>query len=215
MKNFRCTLIISLQSLLIAFAVVGCHNSAISGIKPTSPGPASSVVSTTTIFQTATSIKTSPAPSTAVSPSITLSPPTLTYTTNTAGTSTSDYFAVIEYLFYNGAKIVSQDKMHTFLGTISDKYNFDSIFNQYGDNGSQYYSTSILNKNGDYGGKFGTYSPFNQFSTAPPEIYLGATFYGYLSVSKYTGYVTIDPNDVLDFGFLQYKDASYLDLKLL
>jgi hypothetical protein len=156
-----------------------------------------------------------PATSIAVSPSTTLSTPTLTDATSTAEPSTSDPMAVIAYLFYNGAKIVAQDKMHTFLGTISDKYNFDSIFNPYGECGSQYSSTSIWNQYGDYGGKFGTYSPFNQFNTIPPEIYLGTTFYGYLSVSKYTGYVTIDPNEVLDFGFLQYKDASYLAFKLL
>lgn len=105
--------------------------------------------------------------------------------------------------------------MHTFLGTISDKYNIDSVFNEYGDYGSQYSATSIWNKYSDYGGKLGTYSPFNQFNTTPSEIYIGTTFYGYLSVSKYTGYVTIDPNEILDFGFLKYNDASYLGLELL
>ncbi len=215
MKRLRWALISLLQSLLIAFAVVGCHSSAISEIKPASTGPTSSGVSTTTIVQTATSIKTPPATSIVVSPSTTLSTPTLTYTTSTAGTSASDSIAVIAYLFYNGARIVSQDKMHTFLGTISDMYDIDSVFNEFGDYGTQYSSAAIWDMYGDYGGKFGTYSPFNQFNTAPPEIYIGTTFYGYLSVSKYTGYVTIDPNEVLDFGFLKYNDARYLDFKIL
>ncbi len=45
--------------------------------------------------------------------------------------------------------------MHTFLGTISDKYDIDSVFSEFGDYGSQYNSTSIWNKYSDYGGKFG------------------------------------------------------------
>ena len=101
------------------------------------------------------------------------------------------------------------------MGTISDKYNSDSIFNEFGDYGSQYSWLSIWNKFGDYGGKLGVYSPFNQSNTNPAEIYLGTTFYGYVSVNKYQGYISIAPNELLEFAFLKYNDASYLDLKIL
>lgn len=83
-----------------------------------------------------------------------------------------------------GGIIIADDE--TYLGKISDnKFDSDSIANEFGDYGSKFSSVSIMNEFGDYGSQFSSYSPFNEFTSTPPKIYLNEKFIGYLTVNKF------------------------------
>lgn len=82
-----------------------------------------------------------------------------------------------------GSVIIADDG--TFLGKITNEYDSDSIFNEYGQYGSKYSSNSIWNEYGAYGSKYSSYSPFNQYSSSPPSIYKNGRHIGYLTVNRY------------------------------
>ena len=52
----------------------------------------------------------------------------------------------------DGAKIIAEDG--TYLGTLGDSYESDSIYNEYSDHGSTYDSDSIWNEYSDYGNEY-------------------------------------------------------------
>jgi len=83
----------------------------------------------------------------------------------------------------DGSVIIAEDG--TYLGKITDKYDSESIFNQYGTYGSKYSQSSIWNQYGTYGGKYSAYSTFNPYTSTPPKIYKNRTYIGYLTVNKY------------------------------
>lgn len=85
--------------------------------------------------------------------------------------------------YFYGSVIIAEDG--TFLGKITNEYDSDSIFNEYGQYGSQYSSKSIWNEYGTYGSKYSSYSPFNSYSSSPPAIYKNGSCIGYLTVNKY------------------------------
>lgn len=82
-------------------------------------------------------------------------------------------------------KLYSNDGK-VFLGTLSPNfYDSDSIFNEYGNYGSEYSSTSITNKFGTYGSEFSNESAYNQYATNPPILtYKGTTVF-YVTTNKY------------------------------
>lgn len=68
-----------------------------------------------------------------------------------------------------GTAIVAEDG--TYLGKItSNRFDNDSILNEYGDHGGKYSDHSIFNEYGDYGGKYSSHSPFNAYTATPPRI---------------------------------------------
>ena len=85
------------------------------------------------------------------------------------------------FYIYGGAR------GEVFLGALNtNKYDSDSIWNQYGTYGSKYSSTSIWNKYGQFGGKYSQYSPFNPYSSTPPMLVDGrGNFYGYFTANRY------------------------------
>lgn len=86
-----------------------------------------------------------------------------------------------------------------FLGALtSNKYNIDSIMNQYGRYGSKYSSTSIFNQYGRYGGRYAQYSPFNPYTSTPPKIIFKGICIGVLSINKYQNN-SLDPHDLFDW----------------
>lgn len=98
------------------------------------------------------------------------------YTTNTKITLSS--FPL--YLY-------ADDGTGTFLGEISsNKYDTDSIANEYGNYGSKYQTKSIFNQYGNYGSKYSQYSVFNEYATHPPKILdKNGKVVGYLTANKY------------------------------
>ncbi len=84
----------------------------------------------------------------------------------------------------NGASIVAQDDANTFLGRISNSYDSNSIFNEYGSYGSEYSSGSIWNQYGTFGSEYNSYSATNKYSSTPPMIIKNKRIIGYLSANK-------------------------------
>jgi hypothetical protein len=85
----------------------------------------------------------------------------------------------------NGAIIIAQDNSKTYLGTICNSYNSDSIFNEYGNYGSPYSLTSIWNQNSQYGSPYSILSAFNEYTQTPPIIIKNNTIIGYVTTNRY------------------------------
>lgn len=111
---------------------------------------------------------------------------TVTVTTRSGG-GTADACSIIA-----GGKIVASDG--AFLGSLTNKYNSQSVLNPYGTYGSKYSSLSIWNNYGEYGSPYATKSAFNRYTTTPPRIILrdGQTWV-WLTVNQYIGGVYVNP----------------------
>lgn len=84
-----------------------------------------------------------------------------------------------------GARLIAADQ--TYIGTISkNRYDAQSIMNEYGPYGGQYSALSIFNQYGKYGGQYSQLSPFNPYSTTPPKIVSGSHVLGHLTANQYT-----------------------------
>lgn len=81
----------------------------------------------------------------------------------------------------NNAWVVAQDG--TPLGKITtNKFDPDSIINEFGTYGNRFNSSSIHNEFGKYGSQYSQYSAFNEFASEPPLIVdTNGAFIGYLS----------------------------------
>ncbi|HIF9199300.1 TPA: hypothetical protein ACX6QC_000697 [Photobacterium damselae] len=92
-----------------------------------------------------------------------------------------------------GAQVIAQDSQNTYLGDISNSYNSDSIFNEYGNFGSEYSDKSVFNSYGNFGSEYNEYSATNSYSSKPPMLIKNQKLIGYLSANKSIGN-TISPN---------------------
>ncbi len=99
--------------------------------------------------------------------------------TGVADAQKSDSTAVCNALI--DAKVVADDG--TFLGTVSSKYDSDSIFNKYG-KGSKYDSNSIWNKYGTYGSDYSDQSVASKYTANPPMLIKDRQIVGYLTRNK-------------------------------
>jgi hypothetical protein len=81
-----------------------------------------------------------------------------------------------------GSIIINSD--NEFIGTVSNSFNRDSIFNEYGKFGNQYNSASIWNKYGKNGNEYQSGSAFNKYTSSPPRIIKDRQVIGYLSANK-------------------------------
>ena len=89
-----------------------------------------------------------------------------------------------------GAKIIAEDG--TYLGTMGDSYNSDSIYNDYSSYGNEY-GDSIWNEYSEYGNEYSSQSPFNDYASDPPVLLKDGEVVGKLSTDKYD-YNAIDPS---------------------
>jgi hypothetical protein len=72
----------------------------------------------------------------------------------------------------------------TFLGKVSaDKYDSQSLANEYGSYGSEFSSTSIFNQFGTYGSEFSSLSTINRLAGQPPVLVSGTTGVAYLPIN--------------------------------
>ena len=104
-------------------------------------------------------------------------------------------WAVSSYECYelDGAKIIAEDG--TYLGTLGDSYESDSIYNEYSDHGSTYDSDSIWNEYSDYGSDYSSQSPFNDYASDPPVLLKDGEVVGKLTTDSYE-YEGVDPRSV-------------------
>lgn len=93
--------------------------------------------------------------------------------------------------------LLSQDGQ--FLGILSsNKYQLDSVMNEYGRYGSKYSSTSIFNQYCQYGSRYGFYSPFNPHTSTPPKIIFKGQWVGLLTENNYL-MNRVDPHLLFDW----------------
>jgi hypothetical protein len=92
-----------------------------------------------------------------------------------------------------GALLVAQGDKNTVIGKITNAFDSDSIFNEFGNYGSEFSSNSIWNQFGNFGSEFSRFSPHNQMSSTPPMIIKGGKVIGFLSSDKSLR-ATISPN---------------------
>lgn len=86
-----------------------------------------------------------------------------------------------------------------FLGILSsNKYQMDSVMNEYGTYGSKYSSTSIFNQYSQYGSRYGFYSPFNPYTSTPPQIILKGQWVGLLTANTFLQN-RLDPHQLFDW----------------
>lgn len=83
-----------------------------------------------------------------------------------------------------GSVLIAQDDKNTYLGKITNPYDSESIFNEYGTYGSEYNSASIWNQYATFGGEYSSYSPHNPYTSTPPMIIKNRKILGYLSANK-------------------------------
>lgn len=91
------------------------------------------------------------------------------------------------------ATLIAQDSQNSPLGKISNPFDSKSIFNEYGEYGSEYSVKSIWNQYGSFGGEYSTYSPFNKYTSTPPMLIKNGKVIGYLTVNKFVK-PSISPN---------------------
>jgi hypothetical protein len=81
-----------------------------------------------------------------------------------------------------------------FLGCVNcDKYDNDSLNNQFSNYASQYSSESIFNPYGDYGSPYSNLSACNPNANNPPIIMDGNGNYGFLTVNRRLRNIALDP----------------------
>lgn len=86
-----------------------------------------------------------------------------------------------------------------FLGILSsNKYQQDSVMNEYGSYGSRYSLTSIFNQYGQYGSRYASYSPFNPYTSTPPQIILRGQCFGLLTANNFLKN-RLDPHQLIDW----------------
>jgi hypothetical protein len=75
----------------------------------------------------------------------------------------------------------------TFLGCLNcNRYDAGSVWNAYGQYGSQYSSNSIWNRYGTWGSPYSSVSPWNKYSSdAPVIVDKDGNFYGHFSSNAY------------------------------
>lgn len=94
-----------------------------------------------------------------------------------------------------GSRLVAADQI--YLGRISrNKYDSDSLSNEYGNYGSKYSALSIFNDYGKYGGPYSQLSPFNPYTSTPPTISKDARVIGPLTANPYLQN-RVDINDLV------------------
>ena len=73
-----------------------------------------------------------------------------------------------------------------FLGKLClNKYDSESVCNEFGSYGNRYSSTSIFNQYSMYGSKYSALSPFSEYSRTPPLVYLRGSLWGTLTVNSW------------------------------
>ena len=81
---------------------------------------------------------------------------------------------------------VDKGSDHVFLGCFTcSRYDSNSIWNTYGNFGSQYSSKSIWNRYGNFGSEYSSYSPWNAYASKSPVLDKNGNFYGYFTCNKY------------------------------
>ncbi len=112
---------------------------------------------------------------------------------STTQNNQSDSSAEIEYPL----SLYSDEPKRIYLGKlVTNEFDTDSIYNQFGTYGSKFSGSSIWNEFGTYGSEFSKYSAFNQFASNPPLIIDNkGDIVGRLTINEFT-VGAIEPNSL-------------------
>jgi hypothetical protein len=89
-----------------------------------------------------------------------------------------------------GASLYADDGKWTYLGRLTNQFDSQSIYNQFGTYGSQFSSLSVYNEFGQYGSPYGQYSAFNPYANHPPILVKNDVALAYFTVNTFkTPYV--------------------------
>lgn len=83
----------------------------------------------------------------------------------------------------HGVTVTGNDIHDTFLGTITNRLNHDSIFNEHGPHGSTHADDSMFNTDGRFGDDSSDYSANNPTASKPPNLWLGINFIGHMTAN--------------------------------
>lgn len=76
-----------------------------------------------------------------------------------------------EYKIKYPLRLYSDEKKRVYLGKlVTNEFDSESIYNEFGNYGSKFSTKSIWNEFSDYGSEFSLYSAFNEFASHPPLI---------------------------------------------
>ncbi|SRR6266478_442833 len=80
----------------------------------------------------------------------------------------------------------------TYLGCLScNKFDYDSVFNEFGPHGSKFSPESIFNHFSEYGSKFSSHSACNKWASDPPVVVdKKGSFYGRLTLANRSDAIT-------------------------
>ena len=83
--------------------------------------------------------------------------------------------------------LYADNRGRTFLGCLNcNEYDSGSVFNQYGEYGSQYSDTSIRNQYSEYGSRYSDVSACNPYASRPPFIFdEDGGYYGRFTMNRY------------------------------
>jgi hypothetical protein len=80
-----------------------------------------------------------------------------------------------------GALVIANDGQ--YLGRLTNRFDTESIYNEFGQYGSEFSALSIYNQFGQYGSEFSQLSPFNPFTSTPPRLIKNGTALAYFTVN--------------------------------
>lgn len=87
-----------------------------------------------------------------------------------------------------GASLYAYDG--TYLGRLTNQFDPQSIYNQFGTYGSQFSSVSVNNRYGQYGSPYTSMSAYNPYASNPPVLFKNGNAIAYFTVNTYkTPYV--------------------------
>ncbi|MEK3674657.1 stalk domain-containing protein [Paenibacillus sp. FSL R10-2771] len=106
---------------------------------------------------------------------------TVTITSTNGSTASNNQTSNVQKTY---PSLYSND-LKVYLGKLTtDKYDKDSIYNEYGTYGSKYQTKSIWNEYGTYGSKFSSESAFNELASTPPAIVYNGEIFGHLTTNS-------------------------------
>ena len=88
----------------------------------------------------------------------------------------------------------------TFLGKLNpNRFDHESVFNQFGMYGNTFSPSSIFNQFSTYGNQFNALSPYNQFSTNPPKLFVNGKFVAFLTKNQMK-HPRVDPDELFSWS---------------
>ncbi|MBK7832999.1 MAG: hypothetical protein IPJ56_11795 [Gemmatimonadetes bacterium] len=93
-----------------------------------------------------------------------------------------------------GGRVIATDGK--FIGSLTNKYNAESVLNQYGTYGGQYSALSIYNPYGEYGSRYSSKSAYNPYTNTPPRITFTSGTFVWLTVNSVFAGTSVSPDVV-------------------